>query len=149
MLMCALRLHPHHQFCPLSSQQPPLSTGTYPCPHRHRYLLALDGYTASSRLGSLLPINSAVLKQQSQWLEWCAALAELQRGCAPAMAAMLQPLQPCCHRAVLVLAGVAAARRWIARRAWRSATAACTGCSAATQFGCFSSTPPQALPTLL
>lgn len=70
MLMCALRLHPHHQFCPLSSQQPPLSTGTYPCPHRHRYLLALDGYTASSRLGSLLPINSAVLKQQSQWLEW-------------------------------------------------------------------------------
>ncbi|KAI7844877.1 hypothetical protein COHA_001530 [Chlorella ohadii] len=35
-----------------------------------KYLLALDGYTASSRLGSLLPINSAVLKQESQWLEW-------------------------------------------------------------------------------
>jgi hypothetical protein len=46
----------------------------------HRYLLALDGFTASSRLGSLLPINSAVLKQQSQWLEWYYAA-----------------LQPCVH----------------------------------------------------
>lgn len=67
------------------AQQPPSSTGTNPWLHCHRYLLALDGYTASSRLGSLLPINSAVLKQQSQWLEWYAALAKLQRGCTPAM----------------------------------------------------------------
>lgn len=39
----------------------------------------------------------------------------------PCNAAMLQPLQLCCHEAVLALAGVAAARWWIVRRAWRSA----------------------------
>lgn len=35
-----------------------------------RYLVNLDGITASSRLGTLLSINSLVLKQASLWEEW-------------------------------------------------------------------------------
>ncbi|PNH10674.1 Ribosome biogenesis protein BRX1 [Tetrabaena socialis] len=35
-----------------------------------RYVLALDGYTASGRLSSLLALNSVVLKQASTWIEW-------------------------------------------------------------------------------
>ncbi|GFR46059.1 hypothetical protein Agub_g7529, partial [Astrephomene gubernaculifera] len=37
---------------------------------RFRYVLALDGITASSRLAKLLSMNSVVLKQTSPWIEW-------------------------------------------------------------------------------
>lgn len=72
-----------------------------------RYLLALDGYTASSRLGSLLPINSAVLKQESQWLEWCVARSVCARPMhatapPPAGTAAL-PSKPCTERAAIIL----------------------------------------------
>ncbi|KAL4424736.1 hypothetical protein ABPG77_000079 [Micractinium sp. CCAP 211/92] len=41
--------------------------------HEHaafKYLLQLDGITASRRFGTLLSINSLVLKQESPWSEW-------------------------------------------------------------------------------
>ncbi|PNW86000.1 hypothetical protein CHLRE_03g203793v5 [Chlamydomonas reinhardtii] len=37
---------------------------------RFRYVLALDGITASSRLARLLSLNSVVVKQTSPWIEW-------------------------------------------------------------------------------
>lgn len=37
---------------------------------RPRYLLNLDGITASRRLATLLSIDSLVLKQESRWAEW-------------------------------------------------------------------------------
>ncbi|GLC40111.1 hypothetical protein PLESTF_000619500 [Pleodorina starrii] len=37
---------------------------------RFRYVLSLDGITASSRLARLLALNSVVLKQASPWIEW-------------------------------------------------------------------------------
>lgn len=35
-----------------------------------RYVLHLEGVTSSSRLGKLLLMNSVVLKQRGQWIEW-------------------------------------------------------------------------------
>lgn len=37
---------------------------------RFRYLLHLDGITASSRLAKLMRINSPILKQASLWVEY-------------------------------------------------------------------------------
>jgi len=37
---------------------------------RFKYLLHLDGITASGRLSKLLRVNSPVLKQRSPWIEW-------------------------------------------------------------------------------
>lgn len=64
------------------------------CAPPRRYLLALDGYTASRRLATLLSINSAVLKQQSRWLEWWAARAapcRCARAAASARPALARP----------------------------------------------------------
>jgi len=37
---------------------------------RFKFLLHLEGVTASSRLSKLLAINSVVLKQAGRWVEW-------------------------------------------------------------------------------
>lgn len=37
---------------------------------RWRYLLSTDGFTASCRFGKLLQINSVVLKEESNWIEY-------------------------------------------------------------------------------
>lgn len=59
-----------------------------PCcvPPFFRYLLNLDGISASYRLATLLAINSLVLKQASPWAEWCALPAF---GCMPPRRSLL------------------------------------------------------------
>jgi hypothetical protein len=37
---------------------------------RFKFLLHLEGITASSRLSKLMRINSVVLKQEGRWIEW-------------------------------------------------------------------------------
>ncbi len=37
---------------------------------RYKYVLHLDGVTASSREGMLIWMNSLLLKQRSPWLVW-------------------------------------------------------------------------------
>lgn len=37
---------------------------------KYRYLISADGFTASARFGKLLGINSATLKEDSQWIEY-------------------------------------------------------------------------------